>query len=191
MNWRIILLPILVMVLAGCGLGSGAPAQATPVVANTETATATHMPPATATPVPPTPTAPATLTATPTATSTPAPTATEKTCLALISPPNEEWIRAYGNQTFEWEPWPGALSYLLQISVPNGWTMSVDLQKTSQSRYMQSLPAEGTYVWKVTALDANGEPICCSAPFTFRKQGSTASLGGGGETSTDINFTGG
>ena len=91
----------------------------------------------------------------------------------------------------EWEPWPGALSYRLQISVPNGWAMSIDLQKTSQTRYMQTLPAEGTYVWKVTALDTQGEPICCSSPFTFKKQGSTTSSDVGGEPSDDKNFSGG
>jgi hypothetical protein len=111
--------------------------------------------------------------------------------LALISPPNEEWVRAYGNLTFEWEPWPGAQYYRLQISVPNGWVMSIDLQKTSQSRYMQTLPAEGTYGWKVTALDTQGEPICCSVPFTFRKHGSTTSSGGGGEPPGDTSIVGG
>ena len=82
-------------------------------------------------------------------------------------------------------------NYRLQISVPNGWVMSIDLQKTSQSRYMQSMPAKGTYTWKVSALDAQGEPICCSEPFSFMKQGSPTSSGGSGEPSDGEVIVGG
>jgi hypothetical protein len=110
------------------------------------------------------------LTATPTLEPTNTATAVPKTCLELIYPPNGEWVRAYGYLNFRWEPWEGAESYRLEITVPTGWVMSVDLDDTKQNRYMPTLASEGEYIWRVTALDPEGELICQSLPFTFKKQ---------------------
>ena len=194
MNRKIILLPLLVllMTLVACDFSPSTPATSVPTVVQAEMATATEPPPTIASPVPPTathrPTATASLVL---PTSTLAPTATEKICLALLSPSDEEWVRAYGYLTFEWEPWPDAQAYRLQIVVPNGWVMSVDLQKTYQDRFMQTLAAEGAYTWKVTALDGSGEPICCSEEFIFNKQGSETSSGGGDQPAVDTIIKGG
>lgn len=140
----------------------------------------------TATSIPATVTTAPTVTLPPTLTFTPTP----KTCLSLHYPPDGEWVRAYGYLAFNWEPWLGAASYRLEITVPNGWVMEVDADCNVHDRYMQTLPTEGEYSWRVSALDPEGQVICTSETFTFKKQQSRADIGGGGQTCDDVLITG-
>jgi hypothetical protein len=71
---------------------------------------------------------------------------------------------------FAWTLFAGASRYRLEITVPNGWVMKVEMDKTSQTRDMGTLPSRGEYTWRVAALDANGELMCASAPSVFNKK---------------------
>jgi len=107
---------------------------------------------------------------TPTPTGTPVPTSTpEFRCFSLLSPSDGSALGYIGPETFTWEDQEGAVFYHLVFSNPNGYPLSLVLQKTFDVRYMESLPRGGTYTWEVTALDEAGEVICKAQPFTFTK----------------------
>ena len=109
----------------------------------------------------------------PSATELPPPTVTETptpSCLGLLEPKNGASLPATGKQTFAWEPLSGATLYLLEINPPPWHYAQVfESQEPSLHRWLNTIPWEGEYSWHVSALDASGQVICISGPFTFTK----------------------
>ena len=117
---------------------------------STATPTATH----TATPFP----------ATPTNIPTPKPV-----CLNLLAPEDKSSLDAIGKVIFSWEPLQGAEKYLLEFTPPTGQPVIFHELAPNHTRYLESFPMSGEFIWKVTAIDENGNLICVSEPYSFKK----------------------
>ena len=125
----------------------------------------------------------ATLTATPsktntllpsetkTSTSTPTqtPTPTEIPCFHLLSPENGAKLPTVGRVTFSWEAMQGATIYKLEIIFPSMQSVFFETIDRNRDQYIEAFSMGGTYQWKVTAFNANGEVICSAESFTFEK----------------------
>ena len=142
----------------------------------TSTNTATPSPSATLTltPIPsliPTQLPPQPVTETPLITETPTITeAPEPSCLGLLKPKNGETLPSIGKQTFEWEPLSEASKYLLEINPPPyHYKQTFESKEPSLYRWLDTIPWAGDYSWQVSALNAKGQVICVSEPFTFTK----------------------
>ncbi len=107
----------------------------------------------------------------PPATATPLPTSTAGplACLNVTSPGTGLEANAVGPILFSWEPKEGASSYKLTITYPNGASASFYTDSTSITRYAESMPAQGTYSWSITAYDNSGNVICQTGEGTFSK----------------------
>jgi len=95
--------------------------------------------------------------------------ATEPTCVVLRDPEDGASLPAFGWWTFAWDAWPGAASYLLDITTPTGWVLSVQTVEPSGLRALEALKSGGEYSWVVSALDANGVVLCQAGPHRFNK----------------------
>ncbi|HEY9151515.1 MAG TPA: FecR family protein [Anaerolineales bacterium] len=108
---------------------------------------------------------PATLPPASTATLTP----TAEACLDIIGPDKNADLAPTGTVTFDWKPKDGASQYELTILYPNGASSSFYTDKTSITRYLESMPAGGTYTWFVTVFDSANQQICQTDQSTFSK----------------------
>jgi hypothetical protein len=71
---------------------------------------------------------------------------------------------------FEWEPQPGAQSYVITFTYPNGSTASFKTADTNFEKYIEGFaPKPGEYSWKVAAYDGNGNVICSTEEIVFSK----------------------
>jgi len=107
----------------------------------------------------------------PQATETPAATSapTSAICLNIISPNTDSNFDPTGPVTFAWNGRSDASKYRLTIHYPNGATASFYTDSTSIIRYMESMPAAGSYTWDVTAFDNSGNAICTTGESAFTK----------------------
>ncbi len=108
----------------------------------------------------------------PTGEETPTPTPTLEPvadCFALTSPADGASLASQGLVTFSWESLPEAAQYAITFTQPNGYQLTFPETGTSHLRYLDSLPAAGTFQWQVTAFDAAGTPLCTAGPFSFSK----------------------
>lgn len=121
-----------------------------------------------------------TLTAAPSSTSTLAPTVTPTSiftstptpipCSPLITPENNSKVYDYINYLeFSWQAMPGAQSYLLKIVQPSDLPIVFITPFLQKKLSLSAIRLGGEYIWSVTPLDGNGDPICTSDPFTFWK----------------------
>ena len=117
-----------------------------------------------------------TATPTPTGILLPSPTATtviitggEEACFQLLAPPDNEVLNATGQITFTWEPQAGAVEYEVVFTSAGGAINLLTTTETSLTNYIDIFPAGGMYSWQVTALDADGAPICSATAFVFSK----------------------
>lgn len=122
-------------------------------------------------------------TATPTRTPLASPTPTTQTtiitdseaeCFKLLAPPDGALINASGLVTFTWEPQEGAASYQIVFTSPSGAKNTLITTSTSLANFIDIFPLGGTYSWEVTALQADGTPICTASAFAFSKPNSPA-----------------
>jgi hypothetical protein len=118
-------------------------------------------------------------TATPTASPTPTSqttivTNTEPDCFSLQAPPDGALVNASGLVTFTWEPQDGAASYEVVFTSPGGVRNTLVTTDTSLANFIDIFPFGGTYSWEVTALRADGTPICTAKAFAFSKPDSPA-----------------
>lgn len=100
---------------------------------------------------------------------TPVPTPEPSACLSLLGPSNGASLPSSGAVEFTWSAHPQAAKYIINFRSPNGFLTSIPEMGTSHTRYMESLPMPGDHTWWVTALNAAGQEICSSDPFTFKK----------------------
>jgi hypothetical protein len=101
-------------------------------------------------------------TLTPIATGTPGP------CFNLSAPADGILAPDSGTLTFTWGEQPGRFKYILTLIKPDGSGDSTIVMNNSFDLSLDGL-VSGKYIWKVTAYDANIEPICTAGPFTFTK----------------------
>ena len=129
----------------------------------------------TLTAMPPSPTASPTATeeiptATEAVTATPSSTTGGSTaCVNIINPPIGTDVNANGRVKFEWSAQPGATSYIVTFTYPNGTQATFETTNTNLTRFMESMPKAGTYSWEVTALGSTGGEICTSQSASFSK----------------------
>ena len=176
LQFNVFLILVSMLVLTACNTkpqATNAPPASATAAPPTETPTATRtLPEATAQP---TPSASYTPTEEVGPTETMAPeqvasaTATEPSCVALHDPENGADLPITGLSTFAWDAWPGATNYLLDITVPNGWVLSVETQETQVARSMEAFSSGGEYSWMVSALDSDGQVLCQTSPRQFSK----------------------
>lgn len=148
------LLILLVSLLAACT--PQAPAEITP----TSPPPTQTLIPATATPsfTPlPTETLPPTQTA----------TAVPPSCAVPLNPTDNATVPASGPFDFRWAPFDGASSYVISIG-PAGWyPTNFPATGTTLTRYMETFPSSPSYEWSIAALNASGQQICTTGPYTF------------------------
>jgi hypothetical protein len=101
-------------------------------------------------------------------------------CVTLLTPINGVDIPPVGKVTFSWTPMDKAGSYLLEIILPSGETVSFETDQTFRDRYMEAFVAGGEYQWRVIALGADGSEICVSKVSTFDKPTYEKPKDGGG-----------
>jgi hypothetical protein len=78
-----------------------------------------------------------------------------------------------------WDPVPGAVSYDVELSASPGFSKIVWSQNTDQARVAPGIIlADGTYWWRVTAIDAAGTHGITSAVATFAKKWDGTVAGG-------------
>jgi len=112
---------------------------------------------------------------------TPLATGTPPPCFNLNAPADGTLAPDSGTFTFTWGEQPSRFKYILTIIKPDGSGDSTVVLNNSYDLNMDSL-ASGRFIWKVTAYDANLEPICTAGPYTFTKpevSQPTATLEGG------------
>ncbi len=97
---------------------------------------------------------------------TPAATGTPSACFSLSAPADGAVLAASAPAVFGWSEQPGSARYMLTLLQPGGSEITSAVTGTSFTRQMNDLPA-GSYLWKVTAYDANLQPVCTAGPFTF------------------------
>jgi len=109
----------------------------------------------------------------PTETATPAATqgvaTDEQTCSRLQNPQPGAQLPATGWWIFEWDAWPQAATYVLEIIAPSGWALSIETDKTSVPRALEALSTGGEYTWSVAALSATSQELCRSNSQSFSK----------------------
>lgn len=98
----------------------------------------------------------------------------EPNCFNLQSPPDGALISATGLVTFTWEPQEGAASYEVVFTSPGGTQNTLVTTSASLANFIDIFPVGGTYSWEVTALRADGTPICTAKAFAFSKPDSPA-----------------
>ncbi len=91
-------------------------------------------------------------------------------CVNVTSPANSSSLPQSGPTTFSWDANPNASRYIVTIQYPNGATALFETTDTSITRYMESMPAGGSYSWDITALDASGNQVCKTDTITFSKE---------------------
>ena len=104
----------------------------------------------------------------PTLAATVTPTAVAS-CFELLSPSNGSSLSPDGKLTFDWNDQPDVYKYIITFIKPSGAEKSQIVWNSSLEIDSGSLPFSGTYQWKVTAYDANIQPICSAGPWTFVK----------------------
>ena len=100
---------------------------------------------------------------------TPPPATEPPLCLNNLTPATDSNFDPTGSVKFSWDAKEGASEYKLSIHFPNGASASFYTSDTSITRYLESMPAGGSYSWDVTALDGSGNPICQTGESTFTK----------------------
>ena len=98
----------------------------------------------------------------------PSPTST-LACVILLAPVKGADLPLTGKVTFSWTPMNEAESYVLNIILPSGETISFETDQTFRDRYMEAFVAGGEYQWQVIAQDKNGSEVCVSEVSTFDK----------------------
>lgn len=112
----------------------------------------------------------------PTETSTP--TSTPEPCFSLLKPTDRAELGNIGRVAFVWEEQNGAASYKLVITLPNELIEEYETELTRFEKYLESLPMAGEYHWFVIAYDTNGDEVCQTDKFTFRKLAQQKNNGG-------------
>jgi hypothetical protein len=113
----------------------------------------------------------ATLTFTPLPTETALPSDTPPPttlpCAMPINPIENATIPAQGPFDFTWTPFEGAVSYIISIGPVDWLPTNFPVNGTTLTRYMESFPSSPSYEWSISAINAAGQEICKSGPYTF------------------------
>lgn len=102
-------------------------------------------------------------------------------CVTLLAPINGANLPLTGKVTFSWTPLNEAGTYVLNIILPSGETLSFETDQTFRDRYMEAFVAGGKYQWQVIAQGADGSDICVSEVSTFDKPAYEKPKGGGND----------
>ena len=100
---------------------------------------------------------------------TPPPATEPPLCLNNLNPVTDSNLDPAGPVKFSWDAKEGASQYRLSIHYPNGATASFYTSDTSITRYLETMPAGGSYSWDVTVFDSAGNPICQTGESSFSK----------------------
>jgi len=154
--------------LNACNMPSAASPLRTSVDAPTATNTPVLSPPSTAAPSPallatPSPNLSAQPNLIPTFTSTPF----TGECLALLAPAEGVIYPADKSIPFTWESMPGATKYLLEITAPDGFLLSIESVTPDYKVSPGMFPGAKQYSWTVVAVDSGEQQICRSQPGHF------------------------
>lgn len=99
-------------------------------------------------------------------------------CVTLTAPADGASLPASGVVDFAWTEYTGRYKFIINIVKPDGSTFSEIAWANSFQKDLGLLTAGGTYRWSVTVYDAQIQPICTSAAFTFTKPESAPVSGG-------------
>ena len=97
-------------------------------------------------------------------------------CFSLLEPTGGSDFFTFGGVNFSWGAQAGAATYVLQFTYPGGQVVQFETTGTDMTRFIESMPAGGSYTWDVTAYDANGSSICTSDSLVFTKADTDAWL---------------
>lgn len=109
------------------------------------------------------------LTVSPTLEQVVSPAPSSSACFQILQPPSGASLPKYGPVTFEWEPQPGAQSYVMTFLDSFGRRARIETTNTSDTRYIEIFPNGGEYNWFVTAIGSDGKEICSTDSATFTK----------------------
>jgi len=88
-------------------------------------------------------------------------------CLTLLVP-SEGLVYPLDKEIkFIWEAMPGAKKYLLEISNPTGWLLSIETTTTSYVVPAEIFPGTTNYFWVVVVFDSAGKQICRTGAWNF------------------------
>jgi len=104
----------------------------------------------------------------PTTTLTPASVA----CFKVIQPLDQTDLSFNGPVIFSWENQPGAANYIVTFYYPDGTNVPFQTSETELTRYMDTMPESGNYLWDVIAFGADGNEICRTGGQSFNKPSS-------------------
>lgn len=79
---------------------------------------------------------------------------------APVTSSNAGDMPASGAVSFDWSDHPTASDYDLTVFTPNGSPVSYDVDGSSKDLFLENYSQTGNYQVLVTALDANGNPLC-------------------------------
>ena len=77
-----------------------------------------------------------------------------------ISSSNAGEMPATGSISFDWSDHPSASDYDLTVLTPNGSPVSYEVDGSSKELFLENYSQVGNYQVFLTALDANGNPLC-------------------------------
>lgn len=91
-----------------------------------------------------------------------------------------------GMVPFDWTDHPTASGYDMTLITPNGSPIEYDVDGSEKNLFLENYSQEGNYQLVVTALDANGQPLCSitmnfNIPVASGDGTEKADEGGGGD----------
>jgi len=95
------------------------------------------------------------------------PSAIPPTCAVAINPRDNATVPAHGQFDFQWTDFTGAASYIVSIGPTNWYPTNFPVTGTVLTRYMETLTNGPSFEWSITALNAAGQEICKTGPYTF------------------------
>lgn len=93
-------------------------------------------------------------------------------CFKVIYPLDQTDLPHDGPVIFAWESQPGAANYLITFYYPDGTNAPFQTTETELTRYMDTMPAGGNYLWDVIAIGGDGNEICRATGQSFNKPSS-------------------
>jgi hypothetical protein len=93
-------------------------------------------------------------------------------CFKITAPQDKAQLPLDGPTLFQWENQPGATQYKVTFYYPDGTNVPFVTTGTSLTRYMDSMPDSGNYLWDVVALGGDGKEICRATGQEFSKPSS-------------------
>lgn len=93
-------------------------------------------------------------------------------CFKVIYPLDQTDLPHDGPVVFSWESQPGAVQYIVTFYYPDGSNAVFPTTETELTRYMDTMPPGGNYLWDVAALGEDNNEICRASGQSFNKPSS-------------------